>query len=669
MKCGVLTVFLTGLLAPWAHHGWHCQAQTRSVHRQRESPAAGSNASAPSGHGPPGKDRTASHSAVLEQRYYLLQLFQHYGENGKLSFDGLSRLLANLGLGEVQVLEIEHEDMGHDHVSHLDLLDLQENRHVHSHTALEHMSAPAHDHRGHRGRGNHPESSADGSAMTSTVGLARRTQRKSPHPAWGRGSTLRGKRLERRSATGRSGEVARGRGETTRPPPAAAGDSISNHSKFNHLHGNCLNVSQLLINFGMSTVHEITPKQFSYICPALLYQIDSRVCIYHHDSLEFQQEARLSKSVWLWGFIAITLTSLTSLVAVAFVPFLSRSFSGALLPFLVALAIGTLSADALLHLIPHAQVHRHKVAENTGARPLLKGKDSLWKGLSVLGGIYLLLLIESLLGLIRSCSWGVKSTGKRQRREQAGRQMGVPASTELHCLKPAPESDGRTEVDLEEGADGEPFTASKPGTGARGDLPNCWSSGTGVSEEQELARGHSHGHPPAARDLQDSGIVDIAWMVIMGDGVHNFTDGLAIGAAFSTGISGGLSTTIAVFCHELPHELGDFAVLMQAGMKVRQAVTFNLVSAVLSYVGMALGIAAGQYTDNITPWIFASTAGMFLYVALVDMLPELLRAPSDTRHRRHLSGFVRENLGFLLGAGVMLCIALFEDRLLIDISS
>ncbi|XP_072105333.1 zinc transporter ZIP10-like isoform X1 [Mobula birostris] len=665
MKCGVLTPFLTGLLAVWASHGLYCQAQTTSGHKQREMLEVEFNAS------PPSKEGTVLHSAVTEQQYYLMQLFRVYGENGRLSFEGLRKLLTNLGLGEVQVVEIQHEDLGHDHVSHLDVLELQENKHVHSHTTLEHLPMPASGSQGHRLMGHRPDISARASAMTSTSGSAERRQNKSPLPAPGRHNALR--RLWEGSHRGeilprRRGKVSRSLTEVTGSPSSSVKDSIFNHSKYNHLHGNCLNVSQLLVNFGMSTIHEITPKQFSYICPALLYQIESRVCIHHHDSLEIQQNGKLSKSVWLWGFLAITLISLMSLVAIAIIPFLSRSFYKALLPFLVALAVGTLSADALLHLIPHAQDHRHKGPENTDSRPLLDGKDFLWKGLSALGGIYLLFLVESLLRLFRNCNRQVKPPDNGQQKEQAGLEVGVPTNTELRCLRPAQEPCNRTELDQEENASSGPFThqpTSEISKGPCREFSDDPPAETWGSEEQ----GHSHGHSHRLEGLRSSGIVDIAWMVMMGDGVHNFTDGLAIGAAFSAGISGGLSTTIAVFCHELPHELGDFAVLMKAGVKMRQAVKFNLVSAVLSYLGMVLGIAAGQYTDNVTPWIFASTAGMFLYVALVDMLPEILHGQSKTSQYSYLTHFVRQNLGFLLGAGVMLCIALFEDRLLIDISS
>ncbi|OWK16900.1 hypothetical protein Celaphus_00011717, partial [Cervus elaphus hippelaphus] len=94
---------------------------------------------------------------------------------------------------------------------------------------------------------------------------------------------------------------------------------------------------------------------------------------------------------------------------------------------------------------------------------------------------------------------------------------------------------------------------------------------------------------------------------------------LLSGAAFSDGFSSGLSTTVAVFCHELPHELGDFAMLLQAGLSFRQLLLLSLVSGVLGLGGAALGVGLSLGPVPLTPWVFGVTAGVFLYVALVDM--------------------------------------------------
>ena len=84
-------------------------------------------------------------------------------------------------------------------------------------------------------------------------------------------------------------------------------------------------------------------------------------------------------------------------------------------------------------------------------------------------------------------------------------------------------------------------------------------------------------------------VATVAWMIIFGDGIHNFIDGLSIGAAFSESILTGLSVSLAVLCEEFPHELGDFAVLLNSGMTVRQAMMYNFLSACTCYLGLVIG--------------------------------------------------------------------------------
>uniref|UniRef100_A0AAV2JWG0 Zinc transporter ZIP6 n=1 Tax=Knipowitschia caucasica TaxID=637954 RepID=A0AAV2JWG0_KNICA len=178
---------------------------------------------------------------------------------------------------------------------------------------------------------------------------------------------------------------------------------------------------------------------------------------------------------------------------------------------------------------------------------------------------------------------------------------------------------------------------------------------------------HSHSHSHGLGHLEGAGITSLAWMVVMGDGLHNFSDGLAIGAAFTESLSSGLSTSVAVFCHELPHELGDFAVLLKAGMTVKQAIMYNVLSAMMGYLGMGTGILIGHYAENVSMWVFALTAGLFMYVALVDMIPEMLHNNAGEHGFSHWGFFGLQNAGILLGFSIMLLIALFEHRIHLDL--
>ncbi|CAF4291632.1 unnamed protein product, partial [Adineta steineri] len=108
------------------------------------------------------------------------------------------------------------------------------------------------------------------------------------------------------------------------------------------------------------------------------------------------------------------------------------------------------------------------------------------------------------------------------------------------------------------------------------------------------------------------------WMIIIGDGIHNVADGLAIGAAFAENTMFGLTTSIAIACHELPTELGEYMVLIESGFTIRQALLFNFISACTAIIGFFIGASIAQ-NEAARTWIFAVTAGTFAYIALVDL--------------------------------------------------
>lgn len=159
-------------------------------------------------------------------------------------------------------------------------------------------------------------------------------------------------------------------------------------------------------------------------------------------------------------------------------------------------------------------------------------------------------------------------------------------------------------------------------------------------------------------DKKGTKLTPVAFMVVLGDGLHNLTDGLAIGAAFAMDPVTGMATALAVLCHELPHELGDFALLLQTGLNIKRAIFLNIVSSILSFMGMAIGLCVAGMHSNMVRWIYASTAGSFLYIAFADLIPEITRNGDKT-----FKNSIIQILGILLGGIIMILIALNEDSL------
>jgi zinc and cadmium transporter len=129
---------------------------------------------------------------------------------------------------------------------------------------------------------------------------------------------------------------------------------------------------------------------------------------------------------------------------------------------------------------------------------------------------------------------------------------------------------------------------------------------------------HHHGH-----DAQEAGRGGIP--ILVGDAFHNFADGVVIAAAFLVDWQAGVLATAAVMAHEIPHEVGDFMILLNAGYTKMRAFVFNLVSGSSAVAGGVVGFFVLDTMEELLPYALLLAASSFIYIALSDLLPEMMR--------------------------------------------
>jgi len=115
----------------------------------------------------------------------------------------------------------------------------------------------------------------------------------------------------------------------------------------------------------------------------------------------------------------------------------------------------------------------------------------------------------------------------------------------------------------------------------------------------------------------------LAFMNLIGDGLHNFFDGMIIAGSYIASIPLGIATTIAVILHEIPQEIGDFGILLHGGFTKKKALAFNFLSAILSLIGAVLVLIIGNSVEKFSIFLVPFTAGGFIYIAGSDLIPEL----------------------------------------------
>jgi zinc and cadmium transporter len=155
---------------------------------------------------------------------------------------------------------------------------------------------------------------------------------------------------------------------------------------------------------------------------------------------------------------------------------------------------------------------------------------------------------------------------------------------------------------------------------------------------------HCEAHEPHEHSGNDSG--RSGTMIIVGDTFHNFIDGIIIAAAFLVDVHLGVVTSLAIIAHEIPQEVGDFAVLLHSGYSKLRAFQLNLISSFATLVGGVLGYTALQDMQRLVPYLLAMAAASMLYVAVADLIPGLHK-------RTRMRDTVQQVVLILLGVGTV----------------
>eukprot|EP00124_Ichthyophonus_hoferi_P002515 Ihof_evm9s174 gene=Ihof_evmTU9s174 len=295
-----------------------------------------------------------------------------------------------------------------------------------------------------------------------------------------------------------------------------------------------------------------------------------------------RQTSKATKSeernnVWLTAIGATLVVCAAPVLILPFIPIGTEADSDhRLLNTLLAFAAGGLLGDVFLHLLPHAlDPHTHgDGAHSHSHSDVHDHSHSTVIGLWVMTGLMIFFLLEKAM----RCYSGGDGEGHGHSHSHGKSQ---PIENNLVVDK---EKKEKGAVDSKEGEKKE---------------------GNAVEKEEHH-------------------IKVTGYLNLMADFSHNFTDGLAIGASFLVSDSVGWTTTVAVLMHEVPHEIGDFAILVQSGFSKNRAMIAQLSTAIGALVGTVFGLLAKDMADS-TIWILPITAGGFIYIATTAVLPELLK--------------------------------------------
>lgn len=362
------------------------------------------------------------------------------------------------------------------------------------------------------------------------------------------------------------------------------------------------------------------------------------------------------EKVWIFSLLFVILSIVVSMGGLIVLPFVKKTTRRRILTLFEGLAVGGLAGSATLHMFPQAfgllDENYHKY---------------FWRIFVVFFGIYICYLCERIIKIVKVARFksrkrdqsvlntfnfgqefrnvkrlkderrlrrksknsltNVKEMSRRRESDMESGSTNIPVINNpskdrvIQCLKSVRQQFSPVyPVDQETDMVVNSRLSSRRGIKHdHGRSRQAWgfiNSNRHLTQDDEVGR-QDHDH--ATKMSEDT----VAWMIIFGDAVLNVIDGLSIGAAFERNILAGISVSVAVMLEEVTHRLGTFAVLIRAGMSMKQSLLCTFLSACAMFPGLIVGIVLSDATEDATPYILCAAGGIFLYMVSLDLIQPL----------------------------------------------
>ncbi|WKY03345.1 hypothetical protein Q1695_004802 [Nippostrongylus brasiliensis] len=346
--------------------------------------------------------------------------------------------------------------------------------------------------------------------------------------------------------------------------------------------------------------------------------------------------------VWGVGLLFVTIINMCAVVGIGVMRYLTKDVYNQVITLFVGLGVGSLSGSSFYHLLPQAHP---SLMEETDEHGRLTHSYLHMAHFSLLG-VYLFFMCDKVIKIVleirkrnRSQIVTVRSSDRDEMSNRSDSTL-VPSKPDFqdHLYSVLKESLSKT---------------------AASDMEMMKLENNAGKSMGDQAHGICiHDHSVEFR-VGDSAIAAVAWMIIFGDGFHNFIDGISIGASFAESIYAGLSVSLGS-C------LGDVAILVASGMSLRQALLYNLLSAITCYIGFIIGVGIGELGPDISKYAFALAGGMFLYISLGCMMPEMKKAMEEALNvslRRGVYVLFLQSVGLFTGLFLMYFMARYGEEI------